>query len=64
MKQTNVKNKKDQADAEINSTVLVYEKPILIIYGDVRDITLGPTVGLGESGCEFDRQVGSPLSCP
>lgn len=28
-----------------------YEKPVLICYGDVRDITLGPTTGTGESGC-------------
>ena len=41
-----------------------YEKPLLIAYGDVRDITLGPTPGLGESGCEFVRRAGNPLSCP
>lgn len=27
-----------------------YEKPELICYGDVRDITLGPSPGFGESG--------------
>lgn len=27
-----------------------YEKPTLIAYGDVRDVTLGPTIGEGESG--------------
>ena len=27
-----------------------YQKPELICYGDVRDVTLGPTVGFGESG--------------
>jgi len=27
-----------------------YEKPILVCYGDVRDITLGPSPGFGESG--------------
>jgi len=27
-----------------------YEKPVLICYGDVRDITLGPSPGFGESG--------------
>lgn len=47
-----------------NQAVLKYEKPVLVVYGDVRDITLGPTAGLGESGCEFDRRVGSPLECP
>lgn len=30
----------------------VYERPVLQVFGDVRDITLGPTDGLGESGCE------------
>lgn len=30
-----------------------YQKPVLHCYGDVRDITLGPTPGLGESGNEF-----------
>lgn len=29
---------------------LAYEKPVLIAYGDVRDITLGPSPGFGESG--------------
>jgi len=28
----------------------VYQKPELICYGDVRDITLGPSPGFGESG--------------
>lgn len=28
----------------------VYEKPVLVCYGDVRDITLGPSPGFGESG--------------
>ena len=31
---------------------LAYQKPILISYGDVRDITLGSSFGEGESGCE------------
>ena len=30
-----------------------YEKPVLICYGDVRDITLGPSPGAGESGAGF-----------
>ena len=29
---------------------LSYEKPVLKCYGDVRDITLGPSPGVGESG--------------
>lgn len=49
---------------EQNVASLSYEKPVLIAYGDVRDVTLGPTPGLGESGCEFQRRTGSPLSCP
>jgi len=43
--------------------VKVYEKPELIFYGDVRDVTLGPTFGGGESGCEGIRRVG-PGGCP
>ncbi len=27
-----------------------YQSPVLTAYGDVRDITMGPTVGFGESG--------------
>ena len=41
-----------------------YEKPILLCYGDVRDVTLGPTPGFGESGCECDRRPGASLDCP
>lgn len=41
-----------------------YEKPVLLCYGDVRDVTLGPTPGFGESGCECDRRPGGSLSCP
>lgn len=36
---------------------LQYETPILRAYGDVRDVTLGPTVGVGESGCQNSRRV-------
>ena len=38
----------------------VYEKPVLIAYGDVRDITLGPTVGEGESGAALFFRVPPP----
>lgn len=48
-----------ESDAEIKA----YEKPVLIAYGDVRDITLGPTVGEGESGCAFFFRSG-PGGCP
>lgn len=27
-----------------------YSAPVLTCYGDVRDITLGPSIGVGESG--------------
>ena len=37
-----------------------YEKPVLIAYGDVRDITLGPTVGEGESGAALFLRVPPP----
>ncbi len=33
-----------------------YEAPVLVHYGDVRDVTLGPTVGIGESGNELGRR--------
>lgn len=33
-----------------------YNTPVLIEYGDVRDVTLGPTVGIGESGNELGRR--------
>ena len=42
----------------------LYETPELICYGDVRDVTLGPTPGFAESGCINDRQAGTPPSCP
>lgn len=45
------------------STVRQYQKPVLTCYGDVRDITLGPTFGGGESGCEGIFRVG-PGGCP
>ena len=32
------------------SNVRAYEAPVLIAYGDVRDVTLGGTLGMGESG--------------
>ena len=38
----------------------VYEKPVLIAYGDVRDITLGPTNGEGESGAALFFRVPPP----
>ena len=40
-----------------------YEAPVLVFYGDVRDVTLGPTLGGGESGCEGVFRPG-PGGCP
>jgi len=34
----------------LKNNQLFYEKPVLKCYGDVRDITLGPSPGVGESG--------------
>lgn len=42
--------------------VKTYETPVLISYGDVRDITLGPTLGGGESGCINQSPFGG-LDC-
>lgn len=37
--------------SESNTTkVVTYETPLLVHFGDVRDVTLGPTLGIGESG--------------
>lgn len=41
----------------------VYEKPVLLAYGDVRDVTLGPTIGGGESSCAAVFKNG-PGGCP
>ena len=41
-----------------------YSKPVLTCYGDVRDVTLGPTPGFGESGCACDRKPGAGGGCP
>lgn len=47
----------------VERSINTYEKPVLRAYGDVRDITLGPTVGEGESGCAFFFRSG-PGGCP
>ncbi len=60
-----LKNKPLVAQSTIESTGVddkavvkqAYESPVLINHGDVRDITLGPTVGIGESGNELGRRV-------
>jgi len=41
------------ADTTLMSATKQYETPVLIVYGDVRDITLGGTLGFGESGAGF-----------
>ena len=56
---------RNSVDMNLNVAVPIkYETPLLVSYGDVRDVTLGPTAGLGESGCEFARRAGTPPSCP
>ncbi len=47
---------KGEIDVVANESRLMYETPTLIYYGDVRDVTLGPTVGIGESGNELGRR--------
>jgi len=46
----------DHTVADANSVLSSkpYEAPVLISYGDVRDITLGGTLGMGESGAGFE----------
>ena len=46
---------RNQVGSVVSSSILEnelrpYEKPLLVSYGDVRDVTLGPTLGGGESG--------------
>lgn len=51
-----MKNNTIKQQKKLNTKrVLNYEKPVLMCYGDVRDVTLGPTAGLGESGNAFTR---------
>ncbi|MFT6723788.1 MAG: hypothetical protein ACJARN_000641 [Arenicella sp.] len=40
----------DVIGSSVASNVRAYEAPVLIAYGDVRDVTLGGTLGMGESG--------------
>ena len=66
MKQINKKYQSvpaSQAAADIDAPVnqrlqgaVAYQKPKLTCYGDVRDITLGPTPGLGESGMSLNHK--------
>ncbi len=39
-----------------------YSAPVLLEYGDVRDVTMGPTVGFGESGGGPQCALG--VNCP
>lgn len=48
------------ANDKFEPRVRPYEAPILICYGDVRDITLGGTLGFGESGAANDFDVFVP----
>jgi len=40
-------------ECEVRGLKKAYETPVLVHHGDVRDITLGPTIGIGESGNEL-----------
>jgi len=68
----NKKNSHRSSDASsAKNSRKEYEKPVLIAYGDVRDVTLGGTGGLGESGCEClfrelpsGASAGCPIVCP
>lgn len=39
------------SEQEPEATKIEYVKPELKAYGDVRDITLGSSIGVNESGC-------------
>lgn len=41
---------KERPTADNAATLRVYVSPRLVRYGDVRDVTLGPSPGIGESG--------------
>lgn len=62
-KQTNKNKSFDDCFASQASTQKLakksYTTPTLISYGDVRDVTLGPTVGILESGNEQSRKLES-----
>lgn len=49
-------NTVDGQPTELAPNEKAYEVPILVHHGDVRDVTLGPTVGIGESGNELGRR--------
>lgn len=58
----NLESREDRGSL-LDVKIKPYQAPVLICYGDVRDITLGPTFGGGESGCEGLFRVG-PGGCP
>lgn len=45
------------ASTSVEKSAKPYQAPVLISYGDVRDITLGGTIGFGESGAANDFAV-------
>jgi len=49
-KESSIKPEGESSSKSNEVEVLEYEKPVLISYGDVRDITLGGSPGMGESG--------------
>lgn len=57
-------NKGSVESVDVAKSLKAYETPELICYGDVRDITLGPTIGTGESGCDVLAPGPATLPCP
>ncbi len=43
-----------ESDGDCSAMPKAYETPRLMCYGDVRDVTLGGTLGEGESGAGFE----------
>jgi len=43
-----------ECDGDSSVMPKAYETPRLMCYGDVRDVTLGGTLGEGESGAGFE----------
>jgi len=56
MNQVKDNSQKNELGQREPNPVKAYEPPVLVHYGDVRDVTLGPTVGIGESGAELGRR--------
>lgn len=61
----NVGEPEREQECKVSSTALkkAYHKPLLTIVGDVRGLTLGPTIGTGESGGSATYR-GGPMMDP